>query len=92
MCPRFCIIALHASWSCRPAAEWMALSIQPYQGQKHPSRAELAALTMASARRRVMSPLPEGDFRIDRHGGQRVRVHNALFLPLTGQQHCAGEK
>ena len=46
----------NASLSSIPAALWIALSIQPWQGTKHPSRAELSASTMASAFRRVMSP------------------------------------
>lgn len=55
-CPWACIMRLHSSLSWSPAAEWMALSIQPWQGQKHPSKALLHALTMASAWSRVMSP------------------------------------
>ena len=49
-------MAAHSSRSCRPAAEWITLSMQLCPGRKQPSRREFAALTMASASRRVRSP------------------------------------
>ena len=50
------MMVAHASRSWSPAAEWIALSMQEWPGTLHPSRAEFAALTMASTARRVMSP------------------------------------
>ncbi len=50
------IIRAHSRRSWNPAAVWMALSTQPWQGMKQPSMALLAALTMASTARVVMSP------------------------------------
>ena len=54
--PCLVMISLQASRSWTPAAEWMALSMQLWSGTKHPSSSLLAALTIASTFRRVMSP------------------------------------
>ncbi len=42
--------------NCTPAQVWMQLSMQSWHGSQHPSIRLLAALTMASIRRVVMSP------------------------------------
>ena len=55
-CPWRAISWAQACRSSMPAAEWMALSMHPWQGTKHPSIWLLAALTMASTARVVMSP------------------------------------
>ena len=48
--------SLHFIRSCTPAKECMILSMQEWQGCQQPRRALLAALTMASQRREVISP------------------------------------
>ena len=53
---RWAMMVAHASRSWSPAVEWIALSMQAWPGTLHPSRAEFAALTMASTAKRVMSP------------------------------------
>ena len=75
----------HSSRSWSPAAEWMALSMQPWQGTKQPSSRLLAALTMASARSRVVPP-PERQPGLGGNGGQGGPVHHAPRLPLGGEQ------
>lgn len=50
------IMRAHSFLSCIPAKVWMALSMHLWQGTKHPSIPLLAALTIASHFRVVISP------------------------------------
>ena len=55
-CPCASIICAHSLRSWIPAAEWIALSMHPWHGTKHPSIWLFAAFTIASTESLVISP------------------------------------